>query len=85
MLSDEEKSKIIKGLTQKRGDLITTLNKLPFTNQTVSMRENKSKIEREIDEVENAVRMLLRAQEGDGRRQTGIVSSFYDVNTNLIH
>jgi hypothetical protein len=58
MLSDEEKSKIIKGLTQKRGDLITTLNKLPFTNQTVSMRENKSKIEREIDDVENAIRMF---------------------------
>jgi hypothetical protein len=58
MLSEEEKSKIIKGLTQKRGDLINTLNKLPFTNQTVSMRETKSKIEREIDEVESAIRMF---------------------------
>jgi hypothetical protein len=57
MLSDYEKSKIIKGLTEKRGDLITILNKLPFTNQTVSMRETKSKIEREFDEVENAIRM----------------------------
>jgi hypothetical protein len=58
LLSDEDKQKIVKGLTQKRSDLISTLNKIPFTNQTIGMRENKAKIEAEIDEVENGIRMF---------------------------
>jgi len=31
---------------------------MPFTNQTMGMREAKNKIEREIDEVEGAIRMF---------------------------
>ena len=48
----------MKGLAEKRSELISTLNKMPFTNQTIGMREAKSKIDGDIDEVENAIKMF---------------------------